>query len=408
MKTMQLTAMTLALASLLVACGAATRQPAATEPVPTQDLADANNRFGFRLFANLTARAPGEQVFISPVSVALALQMTRNGAAGATRAVMDRALELASLSPDAVNAAARALQDALVGADPKTKLQIANSLWAHKSFKFRKQFADTSQRCFGATTRALDFANPQALATINGWVRQNTNGLIREIVSQLNPEDVMLLINAIYFKGTWQRKFDRELTRDQHFRLEDGSSALIKMMHQDGDFEYLEETDFQAVRLPYGNGRLAMYVFLPAVELGLDPFLARLTEEQWRRWLGAFGRRDGDLALPRFKLEYAQSLADALKAMGMEPAFSPGLADFSALGGNPGDIYIGDVLHKTYVEVNEEGTEAAAVTAVKMLVTAMPQPQDRFTMVVDRPFFCAIHDSETGAIPFMGAIRDPR
>jgi serpin B len=136
--------------------------------------------------------------------------------------------------------------------------------------------------------------------------------------------------------------------------------------------------------------------------------MARLTADEWNRMLGMFGNREGDIALPRFKLEYSKSLADVLKAMGMDLAFSPGQADFTGMGGQPGEVYIGDVLHKTFVEVNEEGTEAAAVTAVKMLATAMPQRQDRFSMVVDRPFFCAIQDSETGTVLFMGGIREPK
>jgi serpin B len=393
--------------TLAAACavGGAVVKPGGAE-VPA--LAEADNRFGFRLFAELTAGEPGKNVFVSPASIAIALQMTQNGAAGETRAAMARALELSGLTPDAVNAAAQALQQSLVGADPKVRLQIANSLWAHKAFRFKKTFADLNKRFFGARVTTLDFAAPSAVSTINGWVSQNTNGLIREIVTQLNPDDILLLINAIYFKGTWQEQFDKNSTSDQDFHLEDGGTLTVKMMHQDGNYSYMEEAGFQAVRLPYGNGRLAMYVFLPSPESNLDAFMARLTADEWNRMLGMFGNREGDIALPRFKLEYSKSLADVLKAMGMDLAFSPGQADFTGMGGQPGEVYIGDVLHKTFVEVNEEGTEAAAVTAVKMLATAMPQRQDRFSMVVDRPFFCAIQDSETGTVLFMGGIREPK
>lgn len=393
---------------LLASCGAAARQGVRVDAAGARDLALADNAFGFRLFADLVSRQPGENVFISPASIAMALQMTQNGAVGETRAAMSRVMELNGMTPEAVNASAAALREALVRADPKVKLQIANSLWAHREFTFRRPFLDLNRQYFAARATSLDFASPSALSTINGWVSQNTNGLIREIVTQLNPDDVLLLINAIYFKGVWQKAFDPNSTYDHEFRLEAGATSPVRMMHQEGRFSYYEEPEFQAVRLPYGDGRVNMYVFLPSLETNLDAFMARLTVAEWNRLLGMFGNREGELALPRFRLEYGRSLADVLKALGMEPAFAPGQADFTAMGGQPGEVYIGDVLHKTFVEVNEEGTEAAAVTAVKMLVTAVPQRGDRFTMVVDRPFFCAIQDSETGAVLFMGGIRDPR
>jgi serine protease inhibitor len=217
----------------------------------------------------------------------------------------------------------------------------------------------------------------------------------------------MFLINAIYFKGNWAKQFDRRRTRDLPFTLPDGSQKQRPLMAQSGRFDYYAGQQFQAVSLPYGAGRASMYIFLPEQRSSLRAFRRELSHKSWDAWMRHFRQTEGMLALPRFKIQYEATLNDALKALGMAIAFDGRRADFGGMfaDGKP-NASIDEVKHKTFVEVNEEGTEAAAVTSIGMMRTSM-MPQRSFNMVVDRPFFCAIRDNQTGALLFMGSIVDP-
>ena len=223
-----------------------------------------------------------------------------------------------------------------------------------------------------------------------------------------------------YFKGAWTNEFERKLTEERDFHVTAGDATRVMMMSRQAKFDYFEDPQLQAVRLPYGDGQLAMYVLLPR-QPGIDEsvsmpdygmvfqeFLGRLNPEEWLVWQQRFESREGRVVLPRFRLEYAQRLNEALKSLGMAEAFEPGMADFSAMFAVPGSEppHISEVRHKTFVEVNEEGTEAAAATSVGVTLTAMPT-EEPFRMVVDRPFCCVIADRKTGAVLFAGAIRDP-
>jgi serine protease inhibitor len=226
----------------------------------------------------------------------------------------------------------------------------------------------------------------------------------------VKPDDIMFLINAIYFKGMWRYKFDRANTAERDFYLLDKGSKKIPMMSQGGEFQYYEDEDFQGIRLPYGNDRLAMYIFLPSRGADFRAFVDGLSAEKWQDWLNRLYMREGEIILPRFKLEYEKNLNDVLKLMGMAVAFDPDKADFSAMYNMSSEerVFISEVLQKTFVEVNEEGTEAAAVTAVRMKMTsAVGGESQKFRMVVDHPFFCAIRDDRTGAILFTGIIVNP-
>ena len=218
----------------------------------------------------------------------------------------------------------------------------------------------------------------------------------------------MFLINAVYFKGRWTAEFDKKLTQDQDFHLADGSVKSHPMMRREDKYRYLKTDDLQAIRLPYGEDRFALYVFLPRSEQSLAEFVGQLTPETLDDRLMQMHRRKGEIVLPKFKHEYEQNLNTVLGALGMDIAFDPGRADFYRMLDSPIDMafYISEVLHKTFVEVNEEGTEAAAVTSVRMTLTAMA-PEDDFQMTVDRPFFYMIRDDETGAVLFMGVVTDP-
>jgi serine protease inhibitor len=367
----------------------------------------ANTPFAIKLFTTLASRERGKNVFISPTSVALALVMAYNGARGQTQRAIAETLDLGDLSPDEINSSSAEMIRALHSLDPQITLAIANSLWVRQDVALRPEFVQRGRKYYAADVRALDFGDGAAAATINAWVQAQTNGKIEQIVDQIGGDALLFLINAIYFKGQWTRQFDRRLTREGPFTLLDGGKRECMIMSQSGKFSYYAGQGFQAVGLPYGSERLSMFLFLPATRSGLEAFAAELNARSWEAWMDSFRPTDGHIALPRFKLAYEATLNDALKALGMGVAFGP-RADFGGMvEGNGPPVCIDEVKHKTFVEVNEQGTEAAAVTSVGM-VRATFAPSRTFSMVVDRPFFCAIRDNQTGAILFMGAIVDPK
>ncbi len=370
------------------------------------ELLAANTRFGFKLFQQVLQAQPGRNVAISPSSVAIALTMTYNGAAGKTQQAMAKTLELQGLNLATLNQSNAALTAALTHADPDVQLAIANSLWARNGVKFNPGFVQRNQSFYDAKLTTLDFANPNSVATINQWVSQNTRGKIPKMVDRLSPDQVLLLLNAIYFKGKWSEAFDKQDTTERPFTLANGTRKTHPLMSQTGDYDYLETKQFQAVSLPYGSGRWSLYVFLPRPNSNLDVFIKTLTPKNWQQWMSQFRDRPGTVKIPRFKLEADLNLNNTLKALGMAPAFDRNQADFSAMSTEP--LAIDQVKHKTLVEVNEEGTEAAAATSVEMVFTsAPPAPAPPFNLVADRPFFWAIRDNQTGTLLFMGTVVDP-
>ena len=372
------------------------------------ELAAANTRFGLKLFGQILKQDSGKNVFISPASIAIALAMTYNGASGDTQKAMAQTLELNGMSLEDVNNAYAALRTTLQSADPKVQLSIANSLWVRQGATLNNDFLQRNQLYFRAQVQELSFADPGAVGTINAWVSQNTNGKIPTIVDQIPSNMMLYLINAIYFKGDWTRQFDKSKTSDQPFHLLDGSTKQVPLMTQTGTFtSYFKGNDFQAVKLPYGDGRLSMLVFLPNSDSDLQTFEDELNETNWNAWMGQFHKAEGTLQLPRFTLDYETSLNETLKMLGMSAAFAPQSADFSAMHTGSDRFFISEVKHKTFLEVNEEGTEAAAVTSVGVGTTAMQPEEEKFNMVVDRPFFVAIRDNSTGTVLFMGSIVQP-
>jgi len=366
-------------------------------------LVAANTKFGFNLLNTLTKQQPNQNIFISPTSVALALSMTYNGVRGETQQEMTKVLELTGMTPQEINAANQALQNSLQKVDPTVQVSIANSLWAKQGFSLKPEFQQTNQEYYKANLTQVDFTNPQAASIINNWVSQKTQGKIDRIVDQISPDQVLFLINAIYFKGNWETPFDKSKTTNKTFSLPDGSSKQHPMMSQAGIYGYYETDKFQAVSLPYGEeGGLAMYIFLPDSNSNLATFLQQLTPENWNQWMQILKlrREDGSIKIPRFKMEYEVELNSTLIALGMAGIFDISKADFSPM--TEDNVAVDSVKHKTFVEVNEEGTEAAAVTS--MGASFGPA----FQMNVNRPFFCAIGDKTTGTILFMGTIVDPQ
>lgn len=378
-------------------------QPGSTGVINPQ-LADATNQFGFNLLAKLNDTS---DVMISPASVAIALAMTHNGADGETQKQMAATLKVSGMTLDELNAAHKELRAVLTDSDSDVTMRIANSLWARQGYNFDTSFVARNTTNFGATVTALDFSSPESPATINGWVSDNTAQKIPSIVESIDPATILFLINAIYFKGTWTYTFDSSKTYKGVFHHPSGAQQR-RLMVQENDFAYLKADNFQAVRLPYGKSeRFAMYVFLPAKESSISAFAGMLTAAKWKDWTGAFGTMKGSVHLPRFTITYDKSLGDMLQSIGMTDAFDPGRANFSKMINVPGEnVFISEVKHKTFMEVNEEGTEAAAVTSVGVVVTSFPGPEDYFEMIVDRPFFCAIADKESGLILFMGNVSE--
>jgi serpin B len=322
---------------------------------------------------------------------------------------MMNVLGIQGMSLEEVNRANAALRAALANLDSKVQLNIANSLWARQGLAFEPEFLRRNQDSYQAVVTELDFNDPRAAAVINEWVNQQTRGKIKRIVEAINPLATLFLLNAIYFKGYWRVQFDPAKTKEDTFTLLDGRQKKHPMMARSGQFDYYRGQGFQAVSLPYGSGDIRMDVFLPDQNSSLMEFQQKLTAKEWTK-MTQFNRTEGHLVLPRFKIEYETDLNDALKALGMEIAFDPARADFTGICAVPPaqNVYIDQVKHKTFVEVNEEGTEAAAVTSINMVAAGLTlSPPKPFTMIVDRPFLCAIREKKTGAVLFMGSIVNP-
>lgn len=369
-------------------------------------LVTANTNFGFNLFNEIRKAEQNQNIFISPFSVSVALAITLNGASGETEQAMTHTLQLQGLGPESINTGYAQLRQALQAPNPKGTLTIANSLWARQGVLFKQDFLQRNTQFFGAEISTLDFNDPSASKTINQWVDTNTNGKIKKIVDdKIDPLTVLFLINAIYFKGTWQTEFDSSHTRDGTFHLATGGEKQVPMMARLGGYPYYEnyEENFQAISLPYGDGKISMYIFLPARGSDFNTFLEHLNAENWENWMSQFHEQRVSVVIPKFKLEYEKTLNNPLQALGMEIAFG-GRADFSRmspLGISPG-LYIREVVHKTVVEVNEEGTEAAAATSVGIRATSASP-----AFIVDRPFFFAIRDNNTKTVLFMGIVVNP-
>ncbi|WP_414528101.1 serpin family protein [Nodularia chucula] len=367
---------------------------------------DANNKFSFKLFSEIAQNnSSGDDIFISPSSVAIALAMAYNGASGSTQQAMAKTLELQGMNLPEINSAYATLKALLETPDPQVEMTIANSLWVNQTAKLQPNFLQSAQEFYKAQVESLDFNNPASANTINQWVEDSTRGKINKIVEDIPPDQVLFLINAIYFKGQWTNQFNKSQTAPHPFTLPSGEQKQHPMMSQSGEYRYYENDQFQAVSLPYGeDGKISFYIFLPKEESDLQSFYEKLNFENWEKWMSQFRNEDGFIRLPRFKTDYGVTLNDALKALGMAEAFS-NQANFAAMGEN---LKISEVKHKTFVEVNEEGTEAAATTSIGMVPTSFRPPTEPFRMIVDRPFFSVIRDNQTGSILFMGAVTNPQ
>ena len=373
----------------------------------TARLIEAENDFGFELFQNVyNYETEYENIMISPLSVSLALAMTYNGADGETKDAMENTLKVSGLTPEEINNSYHDLVEALKSLDPKVLLEIANAIFYREGFAVENEFINTNKYYYDAEVEALDFgAQQEALDIINGWVGDHTNHKIESILNQITPEQVMFLLNAIYFKGTWQKEFNEESTEELPFYLENGSTIQTETMQRLDTLPYMSNDLFSAIQLSYGKGSYNMFVFLPEEDRDLQEIIDKLDKENWETWMENFQKTEKvDIKFPRFKYEYDITMNDVLAEMGMGVAFT-GAADFTGIN-QDGNLFIDFVKHKSFIEVNEEGTEAAAVTVVAIALTAMPQ-QQKVPFYVNRPFLYAITEKSTGAILFMGTVKNP-
>jgi len=387
------------------------------------------NKFGLNLFREVVANTPStDNVFISPLSVSYALGLCYNGAKAATRDSIGATLQLAGLSVDELNKAYHDLTEILVYADPVVDFRVANSFWSRQGKAIQPEFVDVAMTWFDARVEEINFQAPWAPDTINAWVMRATNDKIKDMVQPPISGDIAaMLFNAIYFKGTWMFPFDTADTKPADFHLADSSTTQCRMMyknqedcqqgdtsnwqslHTDTNITWFEDDEVFVLSMPYGKGDYRMSIVIPNRWPGypnndttksIDDVITGLTAEKWSTWLDGHTPGKFDLGLPRFKFGYEVSLTGILKTLGMEIAFDAGRADFSNLFSD-GVGWIDEVKQKTFVQVDEKGTEAAAVTQV-IFADSMP-PQ----LICDRPFLIVIHEDVSGAILFMGRIANP-
>lgn len=358
-------------------------------------VAQAFNAFGVQLLAALTGEAPEKTVVISPVSIAIAFSMLLGGARDGTEKAMRETLGLERIDLETLDQACATLLTSLTGADPNVTLALADALWILPGIGIDPEFAGRLRSSYEAEIANLDFGAPEAQETINSWVKSHTGEKIFPILDELDPRTILVLVNALWFKGLWSMPFDPEETRDAEFTRADGTRVPCRMMFQSGAFEHYQDRFVEAIRLPYGEGRFSLSVFLPQKGIALRQVLDSLILGHPQK---RFHQQQVEIRLPRFRAEHGTDLAAILPGLGMGIAFQDE-ADFSGIGA--GHLVISRVIHKVLLEVDEKGSEAAAATVIEMMRSLPPE------MVVDRPFVCTIRDDWSGLLLFVGWIAEP-
>lgn len=360
-----------------------------------------SNAFGIGLFKKIAEDESGNLMF-SPLSASTALTMLLNGCNGDTWTQINTMLGYEGMTQDEVNQAYISLINQLLTVDPQVQLAIANAVFYNQGFVVKEPFLNTMQTGFASEIAALDFSQPSALETINGWASDNTNGKIPKVLEEISGDARMFLMNALYFKGSWTGQFEADQTTDQDFYLEDGSTTQVKMMNGDIQSATFGANNFAALELTYGQANFSMVIMLP--NQTLSDFIAGFTEDNWLEMTTWFDQNQGiverPVSMPKFKFSFEKQLNDQLSALGMVNAFVPGLADLSGI--SDADIYVDFVKQNTFIDVNEEGTEAAAVTTIGIVETSMPAG-----FVVNRPFAFAIRERTTNTILFIGKVENP-
>lgn len=388
-----------------------------------KSVVEGNNKFALELYAKLGDKEGN--LFFSPYSISTAMAMVYNGARGSTETQMARVMhypvivrpgeELGSTITldrrqfaEAFGKIIKGLNDR--GEKSDYELSVANALWGQKDYEIIPDFTRVVSTQYGGECKSIDFvgATEKARKTINTWVEKKTKNKIKDLLKPgvLNRMTRLVLTNAIYFKGSWASQFKKAATRPGPFTLADGKKINVPMMNQTEQFKYTEAEDFQAIELPYGDNELSMIILLPKRTDGLVDLEKKMTAENLSRWRKKMYKRKVVVSVPKFKMTSQFSLASVLKSMGMRDVFTPSLADLSGINGRK-DLFISAVIHKAYVDVNEEGTEAAAATAVSITVTSV-MPDRPAVFRADRPFLFLIRDNISGGILFIGRVMEPK
>lgn len=362
---------------------------------------EADQQFAFELFSEVCSLSTEENIMISPLSVSYALGMTYNGAEGATLQAFRDVLHFDSLTRQEVNESYQDLMGQLVTLDDEVEFSIANSIWYRLGANVLESFISTNQEYFDAAVEELDFSDPGSVDVINGWIEDQTNDKIRDMLDAIPPGVYMYLVNAIYFNAAWKYEFDKDDTFTGDFYPEGGGTAAVEYMQIEESFGYALQEDYAAVELPYGDSAFSMVEILPSEDMTVGELIAMYGQEEWGQLDSYSGTQKVTVELPKFKYGFKSLLNDPLTGLGLGVAFGEG-ADFSGITTET-DLFISRVIHQTFIDVNEEGTEAAAATIVEMRETSAFGNYIRF----DKPFIYIIKENSTGAILFMGKVGRP-
>ena len=407
-----LTATILIVASAVASCSGRSTEPspparaAALTALPRtltaaeRGVLDASNAYSFALWRTINDASHDQNVFVSPLSASFALGMAMNGANGQTYDEMRSALQFGTTPLASIDSGYRSLIALLTSLDPSTTMQIANAIFYRAGFPFNQSFLNDASTYFDAEVKAQDFSDVQGtLSAVNGWASAKTHDRIPKVLESVDPSMVMYLLNAIYFKGSWRDRFDPTQTRDAPFHSVAGDQPA-RLMHRDSAFDYTETNAFQAVDLPYGDSAFTMTVLLPKTGNSVESVAASLTPDSWRSLTTSFHTRAIDLYLPKLTLSWKRGLIPDMQSLGMRAAFADG-ADFTRMSPRGRELVISLLQQNTFVTIDEEGTEAAAVTIVGVALTSLPVPT---VMRIDRPFVFVIRERLSGTVLFMGKI----
>jgi len=370
------------------------------------EIIEADKAFGFELFKEVNILSEKDNIMISPLSISYALGMTYNGAAGTTLQAFNDVLHFGDLTTQDVNESYKDLMDQLVQLDDQVEFSIANSIWYRLGFQVLSEFIQTNKDYFDAAVKEIDFGDPQTVEVINQWIEDKTNDKIKDMLDYIPVDAAMYLINAIYFNAQWKYEFEKGDTYQGGFNLSDGSIHQADYMRVSGNFVYTSNEDFTAVELPYGDSTFSMVVMLPSADKEVSDLIAKLDVAHWDSWFDNSSYTGVQVDLPKFKYEFKELLNEPLTDLGLGVAFSEFEADFTRINSD-GDLYISRVIHQTFIDVQEEGTEAAAATIVEISFRSSPGGGSPLYFKADKPFLYLIKENSTGAIVFIGKVGKP-
>jgi serine protease inhibitor len=369
-------------------------------------LIESDNEFGLEIFQKIRKESDSENIMISPLSISVAFAMAYNGADKDTKTEMEKAMKLNGLTTEQINSSYKMLINALQSLDEKVVFEIANAIFYADGFSVKPDFLNINKTVYNAEVEKLNFNSSAAVDKINDWVANKTNDKITKIIESLSPDDRMVLLNAIYFNGIWKNKFDEKGTHLLNFTKTNGSNMEVPMMKKEEKLDYSANSLFNAIKMPYGKGQYNMIVMLPVTGKNSQDVIDALSANNWNNWMKSFETKDPVVVtMPRFKFAFETKLNSVLAEMGMVKAFQPNIADFSKISNE--DLYISSAIHKSFIDVNENGTEAAAVTSITFTTTSAGNEPPKTYFTVNKPFVFAITEKDTDAILFIGEVNHP-